>query len=151
MSFLRELRTTIIFFTMVLMGFAYAGQEAEKMPVPTHADAAIIIAKHTGLFDRYVSTDATLNECVSFLNKHGIYFGLLEVVSGEEFTLNDCARVMGQVELVFSGEAEYVAGKVKLPKNIDSWMDFCTMSQVDYVEGYKAIAQMLFLLRELEH
>lgn len=119
------------------------------MPAPTHADAAVILAKHSGLFDRYVSKDATLNDCVSFLNKHGIYFGLMEVVNGSEFTLADCARVMGQVELVFSGEAEYLAGKVMLPKGIATWKDFCTMEGVDYQQGYGAIVQALLIAQKL--
>ena len=120
-----------------------------KEPVPTHADAAVILTKYTGLFDRYVSAEATLNDCVTFLNKTGIYFGLMEVVNGKEFTLNDCARVMGQIELVFAGEAEYLAGKVKLPKSIDSWENFCTMSGVDYVEGHHAIVQALLFAQKI--
>lgn len=119
-----------------------------KQPVPTHADAAVILAKYSGLFDRYVSEEATLTDCVAFLNKAGIYFGLMEVVNGKGFTLHDCARVMGQVELVFSGEAEYIAGKVKLPKDIDSWEDFCTMNGVKFAEGYQAIVRTLVMADE---
>jgi hypothetical protein len=111
--------------------------------LPTHADAAVIFAKHTGFFDRYVDSDAALTECVTFLNETGIYFGLMEIVNGKEFTVKDCARVMGQIELVLAGEAEYVAGKVKLPKGIDSWVDFCIMNGVEYVEGYQTIVQTL--------
>lgn len=120
-----------------------AGTEQISPPmeivVPTHADAAFIIAKYSGLFDRYVSPDASLNECVSFLNDHGIYFGLLEVVSGKEFTRVDCARVMGQIRLLFSGEAEFLSGKVKLPKDVDSWQSFCIMDDVKFLEAYEAI------------
>ena len=131
-----------VFFLLAMPVFS-SEQEKKKQPVPTHADAAIIIAKHSGLFNRYVSSDASLNECVSFLNKTGVYFGLMEVVNGQEFTLKDCARVMGQVELVLSGEAEFIAGKVKLPKGIDSWEDFCIMNGVEYVNGYRAMVQVL--------
>jgi hypothetical protein len=119
-----------------------------KQRVPTHADAAVILAKFSGLFDRYVSEEATLTDCVAFLNKTGIYFGLMEVVNGKDFTVRDCARVMGQIELVFSGEAEYVAGKVKLPKDIDSWEDFCIMNGVKFVDGYRAIVQALVVADE---
>ncbi len=112
----------------VVSAFSEPGAEARKLPVPTHGDAAVILAKYSGLFDRYVSKDSTLNECVAFLNKHGIYFGLMEVVGGNEFTLRDCARAMGQIELVLTGEADYLAGKVLLPKDIDSWENFCTMN-----------------------
>ena len=128
--------------------FLSAEPNPEKEPIPTHADAAIILAKFSGLFDRYVSEDASLNECVTFLNKTGIYFGLLEIINGKEFTIHDCARVMGQIELVFAGEAEYLAGKVKLPKNVDSWEEFCTMSGVDYVEGYRAIVHALLFTQK---
>ena len=119
--------------------------------IPTHSDAAMILAKHAGLFDRYVSKDASLNECVSFLNKHGVYFGLMEVVNGSAFTKKDCARVMGQIELIFTGEATYLAGKVILPKDIASWEEFCTMEAVDYVQGYEAVVQALKIAMQLNH
>jgi len=117
--------------------------------VPSHADAAVIFAKYSGLFDRYVPEDATLNECVAFLNGTGIYFGLLEIVNESDFTLQDCARVMGQMNLVFAGEAEYVAGKVKLPEGIDSWEEFCILNDVRYVEGYGKLGSTLVILLDL--
>ena len=107
--------------------------------VPTHADAAFIITKYSGFFDRSGPQDATLSECVDFLNDHGVYFGLLEVVSETEFTRKDCARVMGQISLVFSGDADYIGGKVKLPNGVDSWETFCIMNEVKYRELYGAI------------
>ena len=107
--------------------------------VPTHADAAFIITKYSGLFDHYGPQDASLSECVAFLNDHGVYFGLLEVVNGTEFTRKDCARVMGQISLIFSGDAEYLGGKVKLPKDVDSWDAFCIMEGIKFVEAYEAI------------
>lgn len=119
--------------------------------VPTHSDAAMILAKHARLFDRYVEKDASLNDCVSFLNSNGVYFGLLEVVNGSEFTKKDCARVMGQIELIFTGEASYLAGKVILPKDIASWEEFCTMEAVDYVQGYEAVVQALQIAVKLNH
>ncbi len=131
---------SVVFFVLTLSVFAGVEEgSSDGQIVPTHADAAFIIAKYSGLFDRYVSHDASLNECVVFLNDHGVYFGLLEVLSGKEFTLKDCARVMGQIRLVFSGEAEYVGGKVKLPKDIDSWETFCIMNEIRFVEAYEAI------------
>ncbi|HSR88171.1 MAG TPA: hypothetical protein VLL07_04405 [Pontiella sp.] len=107
--------------------------------IPTHADAAYIIFKYSGLFDRYGTQDANIDDCVAFLNDHGVYFGLLEVVSGSEFTLKDCARVMGQISLVFSGDAEYLGGKVILPKDVASWEAFCIMNEVEYVQAYEAV------------
>jgi len=137
---LRACILSIVFFAMALS--LTAGQNevsSEAQVVPTHADAAFIIAKYSGLFDRYVSPDASLNECVAFLNDHGVYFGLMEVVSGQEFTLSDCARVMGQIRLVFSGDAEYLGGKVKLPKDVDSWETFCIMNEIRFLEAYEAV------------
>ncbi len=119
------------------------------MPVPSHADAAVIFGKYSGLFDEYVSEEASLNECVAFLNRNGIYFGLLEIVNGADFTLHDCARVMGQMNLVFSGEAEYLGGKVKLPSGIDSWDEFCILNDVKYVQGYESLMETLVMLRGL--
>ncbi|MDF7800512.1 hypothetical protein P4C99_13625 [Pontiellaceae bacterium B1224] len=123
--------------------------EQEDMPVPSHADAAIILTKYSGLFDRYVTQQASLGECVSFLNGRGIYFGLMEVVNGSEFTVKDCARVMGQIELLFAGEAEFLTGKVILPKGIASWEEFCIMQGVDYVTGYQSIVEALILAHQL--
>lgn len=131
---------SIVFLALALS--VSAGPEAgsaEDQALPTHADAAFIIVKYSGLFDRYGLQDATLNECVAFLNEHGVYFGLLEVVSGKEFTLKDCARVMGQIRLVFSGDADYLGGKVMLPKDVDSWETFCIMNEIRFVEAYEAI------------
>ena len=129
--------------------FAHGSQIASESPVPSHADAAVIFAKYSGLFDRYVAEHATLNECVSFLNDTGIYFGLLEVVNGSDFTHGDCARVMGQISLVFSGEAEYEAGKIKLPAGVDSWEHFCILNDVKYIEGYRNLVSTLVVLRDL--
>ncbi|VGO15498.1 hypothetical protein PDESU_04081 [Pontiella desulfatans] len=138
----------ILFFFGVAPHVFCAEKQVDQSPIPTHADAAIVIAKFSGLFDRYVSSNASLSECVSFLNKKGVYFGLLEVVSGKEFTVHDCARVLGQAELVFAAEAQYDLGKVKLPKDIDSWEEFCIMNHVQYVEAYKAITQSVASTRQ---
>jgi len=126
---------------LLSIGFAWGGGGRKR--VLTHADAAIILTKYSGFFDRYVNEDSGLNGCVAFLNKTGIYFGLMEIVNGSEFTITDCARAMGQIELVLSGNAELSLGKVKLPKGIESWEDFCTMSNVKYVEGYRRMLEML--------
>lgn len=127
---------------------AEAGSTVGRI-VPSHADAAIIFAKYSGLFDRYIQDDAELDVCVSFLNKYGIYFGLLEVVDGVEFTLRDCARVMGQMNLLFSGEAEYQGGKVRLPSGMDSWVEFCILNDVKYIDGYKNLCDTTRILQAL--
>lgn len=120
---------------------------ARQSTVPTQAEAAIIFSRELGMFDRYVAWDASRSECVTFLNRQGVYFGLLEVTRGGDFTLHDCARVMGQLSLLFSGEAEYLAGKVKLPKGIDSWEEFCILNDVKYVQGFESLVQMVDLYR----
>ena len=56
------------------------GEASTTLPILTHADAAVILAKYSGFFDRYIEADASLNDCVSFLNRAGIYFGLMEIV-----------------------------------------------------------------------
>lgn len=112
-------------------------------PVPTHADAAVLLAKFWGLFDRYVEQDADLNECVAFLNRQGIYFGLLEVASGSEFTRDDCARVMGQINLLFLGEAELVQGRVELPAGVESWSDYCVLNDVAFETTYQSMCNFL--------
>jgi hypothetical protein len=112
---------------------------AATLPVLTHADAAVILAKYSGFFDRYVEADASLNDCVTFLNRTGVYFGLLEVINKSEFTQKDFARAMGQIALVLDGEAGYDGGKVKLPNGIATWEDFCTMSGIDFVAGYRTM------------
>jgi hypothetical protein len=121
---------------------ALADQQQEQTPRLTHADAAVILAKYSGYFDRYVAKEADQDECVRFLNKSGIYFSFLEVLNGSEFTEEDCARAMGQIDLLLSGHAEFSMGKVKLPKGIDSWKEFCTMHGVDYVEGYRVMLKI---------
>lgn len=123
------------------LGPAMAAEDVQPPPILTHADAAVVLAKYSGFFDRYVDTDASLNECVAFLNKTGVYFGLMEVLNREEFTRHDFARVAGQMALVFSGEAGYDGGKVKLPNGIASWEDFCIMNDINFVDGYKSMVE----------
>lgn len=127
----------------MLGGSARAEEASARTSVLTHADAAIILAKYSGFFDRYVTTDADLDECLAFLNKTGVYFGWLEVLNESEFTVEDCARAMGQIDLVLSGEAEFSMGKVKLPKGVVSWVDFCIMNGVGYVKGYRAMLEIV--------
>jgi hypothetical protein len=123
-----------------------AAENSRSAVVLTHADAAVVLAKYSGYFDRYVDEDASLNDCVAFLNKTGIYFGLMEVVNGAEFTQGDFARVMGQMALVFNGDAEYAAGKVKLPNGIASWKDYCTMEDINFSEGFGVVLERFQLL-----
>lgn len=131
-----------IFFLMV--GGVLGNDDAkEKMPTLTYADAAVILAKYSNFFDCYVDESASLNECVLFLNKTGIYFGLMEVVNGTEFTTKDAARALGQIDLVLSGEAEFSSGKIRLPKGVDSWESYCVLNRVEYVVAYRTMLEIL--------
>jgi hypothetical protein len=132
-----------LFFLSSVQVVPAAENGGARPMILTYADAALILASSTGFFDRYVEKDACLNDCVAFLNEAGVRFGLMEVVNGKEFTQGDCARSMGQIELILSGEAEYVAGKVLLPKDVASWEDFCIMNGVDFIAGYKVMVQEL--------
>ncbi|MBN2786557.1 MAG: hypothetical protein JXR25_17200 [Pontiellaceae bacterium] len=137
-------------FLFPLLGavVAFASSE-EGDSLPTHADAVMVIAKYSGLFERYISEGASLNECVAFLNQHGVYFGLLEVLNGSEFSRVDCAKVMGQLNLLFSGEAQFEAGKVKLPSGVASWEEFCILNDVQYAQGYEKLVLTVVFLRDL--
>lgn len=132
----------LLFVLLVLVG-SVLGSDSGRETALTHADAAIILAKHSGFFDRYVDGDADLSACVAFLNKTGVYFGLMEVVNGSEFRAEDCARALGQINLVLSGESEFSNGKVKLPKDIESWEEFCIMNDIKYVEGRQTMLEIL--------
>ncbi len=138
----KPLTRLLLAFSLVFGGVVWGGDAGDPKIVLTHADAAIILSKYFGFFDRYVDRDADLSECVAFLNKTGIYFGLMEVVNDSEFTVRNCARAMGQIDLVLSGDAEFSIGKVKLPKGVESWEDFCTMNGIKYVEGHRAMLNM---------
>jgi hypothetical protein len=130
--------------TLLLIGGTVQGDEIEaRSRALTHSDAAIILAKYSGYFNRYVDPDAGLNECVVFLNKTGIYFGLMEILNETEFTHEDCARAMGQIDLVLSGEALYSHGKVKLPKGIETWEEFCSMHGVNYAAAHQMMLKMV--------
>ena len=127
---------------MNTMVFAQAN-DAEVEPVVTHADAAVMLAKFSGQFERYISRDADLSECVAFFNKAGIYFGFLEIATGAEFTSADCARVTGQAELVFAGNAEFSAGKVSLPQGMASWPQYCILNDIKYLDVHKSMKELL--------
>ena len=143
-----------VFFYLLSSSLLWGGSvwsdettEAKK-PILTHADAAIILVKYSGFFDRYIEKDFNLNQCVAFLNKRGIYFGLLEVVNGAEFSQKDAARSFAQIDLLLSGDAEFSVGKICLPKGIDSWEEFCTMSRIDYLLAYQKMVEAFWQVQK---
>jgi len=149
---MNKLAKLIICFEVVLFflpGWALAEENNNKStPALTHAGAAIILTKYSGFFERYVEEDADLTRCVAFLNQTGVYFGLLEVVNGTEFTVKDAARSLGQIDLALKGEAEFSSGKIKLPFGIESWEDYCVMSRVDYIAVHRTMREILRVVYE---
>lgn len=143
-----SLRKIPVFLVLSVAAFTSSFAEntsAAALSRLTHADAAILFARHMSLFDGYVADDASLDECVQFLNKTGIYFGLLEVINGAEFAIEDCARVMGQIDLILSGEAEYTFGKVRLPDEIGSWEEYCVLNGLEYRIAYQSLVESIKL------
>lgn len=141
------LLVSVIFFAgQWVLGEAETKDSQQKI---THADAAVILAKYTGYFDRYVDESDDLNECVTFLNKTGIYFGLLEIVNGSEFSVKDAARSFGQIDLVLSGDGKFSGGKVLLPKGVESWEEYCTMNRIDYEKSHQTMLEVLRIAYEL--
>lgn len=142
-----RLSKSIVFaLSLLLLPIAFGVERQEEDgqdAFVSFKDAAVVFAKYSGWFDRYIASDADLGECVAFLNKTGIYFGMLEVATGAEFTVQDCARTMGQAELVFSGDADFVGGKVKLPEQMASWMEYCNLNDIEYVRAFGTMKEML--------
>lgn len=132
-------------FCMTVGGVAEEG--GSKPAMVTHADAALIFARHSGQFEKYVKPDATLSDCVAFLNETGVYFSLKDILSKREFTQKDCARVMGQISIIFSGNAEFDFGKVHLPREADSWEDYCLLYDVKYREVYQTMLETVAKFR----
>lgn len=98
---------------------------------PTFADLAVLLAKD--YFKGHLKKEATLEECVSFLNGHGICFSLFDVMdSAATVTREDVARGLGQSTLLFLGEAALDNGCIKQPEEADSWVDYCLLNDVDF-------------------
>jgi hypothetical protein len=96
---------------------------------PTYADLAVLTAK--GYFKDHVPSDASVGRCVAFLNDLGIRFSLFDVMDpAASVTEEDFARVLGQMTLLFQGEADVVKGVVRLPDEADSWIDFCLLNDI---------------------
>jgi hypothetical protein len=97
---------------------------------PTFGDLAVLLAK--GYFGRYVGPEASLPECVVFLNQRGICFSLFDLIDPEKsVSREDLARVVGQSVLLFSGDAEVVNGCVKKPLESETWVDYCVLNDID--------------------
>lgn len=107
---------------------------------PTFGDLAVLLAK--GYFRSYVSQDASLGDCVAFLNQKGICFSLFDIIdSNKAVAKEDLARVMGQSILLFSGEAELLNGCVKKPAEVETWVDYCLLNDIDCESVWAGLVQ----------
>ena len=119
------MRSFIFFFATLFFIFSVPVQGE-----PTFADLAILLAK--GQFKTQVSAGASLEECVTFLNKQGICFSLFDLMDpSRRVKKEDFARVMGQSKLLQLGEAEVVGGCIKSPDEGATWVDYCLLNDVD--------------------
>jgi hypothetical protein len=107
---------------------------------PTFGDLAVFIAK--GYFKSYVKKDASMEQCVAFLNRQGICFSLFDLLDpNKTVSPEDCARVVGQSMLLFSGEAVVVNGCIKKPLEMENWVDYCLLNDVVSGAIWKRLAQ----------
>lgn len=94
------------------------------------SDLAVLLAK--GWFGRYVPQDASLTDCVGFLNRNGICFSLFDLMDPEaKVTREDFSRAVGQSKLLFAGEAVVINGCIKKPLEVDTWVDYCLLNDID--------------------
>lgn len=107
---------------------------------PTFGDMAVLLAK--GYFGDHVPADASLAQCVRFLNRQGICFSLFDLIDPEKIVKQeDLARVMGQAVLLFSGEAEIVNGCIKKPLEAETWVDYCLLNDVPLLHVWNGLVE----------
>lgn len=111
-----------------------------RAAAPAFGDLAVLLAK--GYFGSYVTQDASLEQCVAFLNSKGVCFSLFDLMDTEKaVTKEDLARVVGQSMLLFSGEAEVVNGCIKKPLEAETWIDYCLMNDIDLMPVWNRLVQ----------
>lgn len=113
-----------VFLVVFLLGSVASGGRSFR-------DLAEMMAK--GWFARHIDAEASVSECIAFLNQHGICFSLFDLADphrtvGDE----DFARAVGQATLLFKGEAEIQQGCIKKPGEAKSWIDFCILNDIEY-------------------
>jgi len=113
---------------IALLLFLAAG--VAQASAPTFGDLAVLLAK--GHFRGYVGQNASMEECVAFLNGKGVSFSLFDLIDPDKaVTKEDCARVVGQSILLFSGEADVVNGCIKKPLEAKTWVDYCLLNDIN--------------------
>ncbi len=129
---MKYLKYMVIFSILVARG-AYA-------VAPAFGDLAVLLAK--GCFGGYVKQDVSLEQCAAFLNSKGICFSLFDLMdTNKAVTKEDCARVVGQSELLFSGEAEVVNGCINKPLEAKTWVDYCLLNDIDLEQFWGQVVQ----------
>jgi len=114
-------------YTALCLILAAGGVRAAS---PTFGDLAVLLAK--GYFGSYVKQDASLEQCVAFLNKQGVGFSLFDIIDPDKaVTKEDFARVVGQSILLLSGEAVVINGRIKKPLEAETWVDCCLLNDID--------------------
>ena len=117
-------------FSKYIILFFFLAVGGARASAPTFGDLAVILAK--GHFRSYVGQNASMEECVAFLNGKGVSFSLFDLIDPDKaVTKEDCARVVGQSILLFSGEADVVNGCVKKPLGAKTWVDYCLLNDID--------------------
>ena len=129
----------IVCFNFILFFQFAKGADLQPSPKITPEKVAVLLVKHSGIFDRYVPVKADVKWCISFLKKLGIQLYLQESSAKKEFTQKDMARVLGQIELLLSGKATYANGYIQLPDLTKSWEEFCAINQIEYKNVYKGM------------
>jgi hypothetical protein len=129
---MKPLKYAAIFFVLTAV--------AASSAAPTFGDLAVLLAK--GYFGSYVKQDASLEQCVAFLNSKGVCFSLFDLMDvNKAVTQEDCARVVGQSMLLFSGEAEIINGCIKKPLEAETWVDYCLMNDIDFPPIWNRLVQ----------
>lgn len=106
----------------------------------TFADLAVLMAKE--YFGGHVGPDASLEQCSAFLNSRGVCFSLFDLMDDRRsVTEEDVARAVGQLILLFSGEAEVLNGCIKKPLEVKTWVDYCLLNDVNLAAILDRIAQ----------
>jgi hypothetical protein len=122
-GFPMKLLKFVLFFCVLSVAGGYAA-------APVYGDLAVLAAK--GYFGAYVKQDASLEQCVVFLNSRGVRFSLFDLVDrSKTVTKEEFARVVGQSMLLFAGEAELVNGYIKKPSEAETWVDYCLLNDIN--------------------
>jgi hypothetical protein len=120
----------------ILTWIALCGFFLSAVAAPTFGDMAVLVARN--YFKNAVDDDASLEQCVAFLNRQGVHFSMFDLLDPDAVVVKeDFARVIGQSHLLFLGEAQLEDGAIKKPNETDSWVDYCLLNDVDLDQFWK--------------